>query len=57
MAAMGEDQVTLTGAQQHPGLPGAAPGYQQQLDMARHMVGGEPERVAHVVKGWVASDG
>lgn len=56
-AAMGEDQVTLTGAQQHPGLPGAAPGYQQQLDMARHMVGGEPERVAHVVKGWVASDG
>jgi len=52
----GEDQVTLSG-QQHPGLPGGAPGYQQQLSMARSMVDGEPERVAHVVKNWVSNDG
>ena len=54
--AGGEDQVTLSG-QQHMGLPGGAPGYQQQLTMARSMVDGEPERVAHVVKNWVANDG
>ena len=53
---MGDDQVTL-GGQQQLGLPGGAPGYQQQLNMARTMVEGEPERVAHVVKGWVAADG
>jgi flagellar M-ring protein FliF len=56
MAGMPADQVTLSG-QQHPGLPGGMPGYQQQLSMARSMVDGEPERVAHVVKNWVASDG
>ena len=54
--AMGEDQVTL-GGQQQLGLPAGAPVYQQQLNMARTMVEGEPERVAHVVKGWVAADG
>lgn len=53
---MGEDQVTL-GNQQQLGLPGGMPGYQQQLHMARSMVDGEPERVAHVVKNWVGSDG
>lgn len=57
-ASMEGDQVTLSG-QQAPGLPGGggAQGYQQQLSMARSMVSGEPERVAHVVKSWVASDG
>lgn len=54
--AMGEDQVTLGGQQQQL-LPGGAPAYQQQLSMARTMVEGEPERVAHVVKNWVAADG
>lgn len=55
--AMGEDQVTLGGQQQQLGLPGGTPMYQQQLSMARTMVEGEPERVAHVVKNWVAADG
>lgn len=55
--AMGEDQVTLGGQPQQLGLPAGAPGYQQQLNMARTMVEGEPARVAHVVKGWVAADG
>ena len=55
--AMGEDQVTLGGQQQQLGLPGGVPIYQQQLSMARTMVEGEPERVAHVVKNWVAADG
>ncbi len=54
--AMGDDQVTL-GGQQQLGLPAGTPAYQQQLNMARTMVEGEPERVAHVVKGWVAADG
>ncbi len=54
--AMGDDQVTL-GHQQQMGLPAGAPVYQQQLSMARSMVEGEPERVASVVKNWVASDG
>jgi flagellar M-ring protein FliF len=53
--AMGDDRVTL--GQQTLGLPGAPPVYQQQLSMARSMVEGEPERVAHVVKNWVAVDG
>jgi len=53
---MGDDQVTL-GHQQPPGLSTGNPAYQQQLNMARSMVEGEPERVAHVVKGWVATDG
>lgn len=49
-----EDQVTL--GQQQLGLP-AAPAYEQQLILARSMVQNEPERVAHVVKNWVAADG
>ncbi len=56
LGAMSEDRVTL-GNQQNLGLPGGAPAYQQQLTMARSMVEGEPERVAHVVKNWVADDG
>ncbi|MFT4518766.1 MAG: flagellar M-ring protein FliF [Halioglobus sp.] len=54
--ALGDDRVTL-GQQQQMGLPGGVPAYQQQLSMARSMVEGEPERVASVVKNWVASDG
>jgi len=57
MGVMGEDQVTLGGQQQQLGLPAGTPAYQQQLNMARTMVEGEPERVAHVVKNWVAADG
>lgn len=53
---MGEDQVTL-GGQQQIGLPNNPPVYQQQLNMARSMVDGEPERVAHVVKKWISADG
>ena len=49
---MGDDRVTL-GLQ---GLPAGEPAYKQQLDMARNMVQGEPERAAHVLKGWVAAD-
>jgi len=53
----GEDMVTL-GQQAVTGLPSAGPpAYHQQLNMARDMVQGEPERVASVVKGWVANDG
>lgn len=56
-AALGEDTVTL-GHQQGMAAPaGGLPPYQQQLSMARSMVEGEPERVASVVKGWVANDG
>lgn len=55
--AMNDDRVTL-GQQQQVGLPAAAPPpYQQQLNIARSMVEVEPERVANVVKTWVASDG
>ncbi|MEE4277798.1 MAG: flagellar basal-body MS-ring/collar protein FliF [Halieaceae bacterium] len=55
--AMGDDQVTL-GGQQQLGLPGSTgPGYQQQLQMARSVASGEPERAAYVVKDWVSGDG
>lgn len=55
--AMSDERVTL-GQQQQMGLPAAAPPpYQQQLNVARSMVEVEPERVASVVKTWVASDG
>ena len=37
-------------------IAGAGPVYQQQLDAARNMVNDEPDRVAYVVKNWVASD-
>lgn len=50
--AIGDDRVTL-GNQYQLG----APGYQQQLTMARSMVEGEPERAAHVVKNWMTEDG
>ena len=53
--ALSEDQVTL-GGQPQLGLPGA-PSYQNQLQMARSMAEGEPQRVAHVVKNWVSADG
>lgn len=53
--ALSEDQVTL-GGQPQLGLPGA-PSYQNQLQMARSMAEGEPQRVAHVVKSWVSADG
>lgn len=54
---LSEDRVTL-GQQRAIGLlPGGEPAYQQQLNMARSMVEGEPERAAHVVKNWVSSDG
>ncbi|MFN2288834.1 MAG: flagellar basal-body MS-ring/collar protein FliF [Chromatocurvus sp.] len=48
-----DDQVTLASQQQYA-LPG---GYQQQLQMARNLATGEPQRAAQVVKGWVADDG
>lgn len=54
--AMPDDMVTL-GYQANAGLPVEEPGYQQQLNLARSMVEGEPERVANVVKKWVAADG
>ncbi|MEE4108694.1 MAG: flagellar basal-body MS-ring/collar protein FliF [Halieaceae bacterium] len=62
-AGEGDDQVTLggqgSGAPQMglPGTAGAAAGYQQQLQMARSVATGEPERAAYVVKNWVADDG
>ena len=52
---MGDDRVTL-GFQGAQGLPPGEPAYKQQLDMARNMVQGEPERAAHVLRGWVAAD-
>ncbi|NND68284.1 MAG: flagellar M-ring protein FliF [Halioglobus sp.] len=53
-AVLGENMLA-PGQQAAGGLPPAA--YQQQLSMARSMVEGEPERVASVVKDWVANDG
>ncbi|MFT4767497.1 MAG: flagellar M-ring protein FliF [Glaciecola sp.] len=57
---MTDDQVTL-GGQGQMGLPGAAGGgaggYQQQLQMARSVAAGEPDRAAQVVRGWVSDDG
>lgn len=57
-AALGmpDDQVTLGSDGQQAMLPGTA-GYQQQLQMARSVAAGEPERAAYVVKNWVAADG
>ena len=52
---MGDDRVTL-GYQGSQGVASGEPAYQQQLDMARNMVQGEPERAAHVLKSWVAAD-
>jgi flagellar M-ring protein FliF len=63
LGAAGDDQVTLgagaSGAPQMglPGTAGAAAGYQQQLQMARSVASGEPERAAFVVKNWVSDDG
>jgi|TARA_R100000005_G_scaffold84289_2_gene52353 flagellar M-ring protein FliF len=51
---MSDDQVTLAGNRR--GLPGNT-GYQQQLQMARSVAEGEPQRAAHVMKQWVAGDG
>lgn len=55
---MADDQVTL-GGQGQVGLPGtvAGGGYQQQLQMARSVASGEPDRAAQVVRNWVADDG
>jgi flagellar M-ring protein FliF len=56
---MSDDQVTLGG--QSPmalaGGMGGAAGYQQQLQMARSVASGEPDRAAQVVRNWVADDG
>ncbi|GAB5413229.1 MAG: flagellar basal-body MS-ring/collar protein FliF [Congregibacter sp.] len=56
---MADDQVTLGGQQGQQGLPPgeSTMGYQQQLQMARSVAAGEPERAAHVVRNWVAADG
>ncbi|MDP5053818.1 MAG: flagellar basal-body MS-ring/collar protein FliF [Congregibacter sp.] len=56
---MADDQVTLGGRGQMglPGTAGVAGGYQQQLQMARSVAAGEPDRAAQVVRGWVADDG
>ncbi|EAQ98443.1 flagellar basal-body MS-ring/collar protein FliF [Congregibacter litoralis] len=60
-AGMSDDQVTL-GGQNQAGLPGTsgdggAGGYQQQLQMARSVAAGEPDRAAQVVRNWVSDDG
>ncbi|MEM0954977.1 MAG: flagellar basal-body MS-ring/collar protein FliF [Pseudomonadota bacterium] len=60
--AMAEDQVTIGGTQSNAmaSLPGAlqvAPGYQQQLQLARSVASGEPVRAAHVVKSWMSDNG
>ena len=49
---LADDQVTLASQQQYA-LPG---GYEQQLQMARNLATGEPQRAAQVVRGWVADD-
>lgn len=55
MEALGTDQVTLSTATP-TAIEGGGPVYQQQLEAARSMVNNEPDRVAYVVKNWVASD-
>jgi len=57
--AMTDDQVTLGGQNQvmQAGLAGPAAGYQQQLQVARSVASGEPDRAAQVVRNWVANDG
>ena len=54
-----EDQVTLGGQGQlgYEGGTGGGSGYQQQLQMARTVASGEPERAAQVVRNWVSDDG
>lgn len=51
MGTMADDQVTLGGQ------VGAGGGYQQQLQMARSVASGEPERAAQVVRNWVSDNG
>jgi flagellar M-ring protein FliF len=57
--ATGEDQLSLSGAnpQQQAQLEGPGAGYEQNLQMAKGVVGEDPKRVAQVVKNWVAEDG
>lgn len=54
---LGEDQVSLSGAQQTNSLPSPTQQYEQQLTTARGMVQQDPKRVAQVVKNWVNEDG
>lgn len=46
------DQVSLGGQSQAPAIP-----LEQQFGMARSMIENDPQRVAQVVKTWVAADG
>ena len=51
-----QDEMVSLSSQPPTAIPGAGPVYQQQLDAARTMVADEPDRVAYIVKNWVASD-
>ena len=55
-AAGGEDQLSLSGAQQAQ-LEGPKAGYEQHLETAKGVVTEDPKRVAQVVKNWVGEDG
>ena len=55
MAEQQNETVSLS-SEPPTAIPGAGPVYQQQLEAARTMVSDEPDRVAYVVKNWMASD-
>jgi flagellar M-ring protein FliF len=56
MGAMGNETVTLSGAQNTMMLPGAENSYDQQLTAIKGMIAEDPGRVAQVVKKWVATE-
>jgi flagellar M-ring protein FliF len=56
MGAMGNETVTLSGAQNTMMLPGTENSYDQQLTAIKGMIAEDPGRVAQVVKKWVATE-
>jgi flagellar M-ring protein FliF len=55
MGPMGNESVTLSGAQNNMLLPGAENSYDQQLTAIKGLIAEDPGRVAQVVKKWVAT--
>ncbi len=61
-AGMAEDQLSLSGAQQAPQLPGGQGGqpqaeeFENHLNAARSLAAQDPKRVAQVVNNWVTNE-
>ena len=56
MGQMGNETVTLSGANPNMMLPGPENNYDQQLTAIKGLIAEDPGRVAQVVKKWVASE-